>query len=231
MKIAICEDDKIFSELVYLKIKEIMENLNQKCEIDQYYQGYELLDNFRHQYNIIFQDIGLLDSNGFNIAEEIRKIDDKVVIIFLTSMTTYVYDGYKVSAYRYILKGNYETELESVIQKLNKEFKNEKSFIILKQKNEFIKIFTNDIFYIVSELRKLLIVTKEKKYEVYAKLTDYEEKLSNLKFVRTHQGYLVNSKYIKVITSDFIILDDDMQIPISRKRMNEVKMKVMEYLR
>ena len=49
-------------------------------------------------------DIEMSFVNGMEAAEEIRKLDHEVVIIFITNMPQYVMDGYKVQAFDYILK-------------------------------------------------------------------------------------------------------------------------------
>ena len=42
--------------------------------------------------------------DGMTAAEEIRKMDSEVVIIFITNMTQYAIRGYEVDALDYVLK-------------------------------------------------------------------------------------------------------------------------------
>ena len=43
-------------------------------------------------------------SNGIETAQKIREIDSNVGLIFLTSLTQYVWKGYEVNAVNYLLK-------------------------------------------------------------------------------------------------------------------------------
>ena len=49
-------------------------------------------------------DIEMKFINGMTAAEEIRRVDSKVIIIFITYMAQYAIQGYKVGALDYILK-------------------------------------------------------------------------------------------------------------------------------
>ena len=44
------------------------------------------------------------DLNGLQTAEFIRQLDKNVILIFMTGYDKFVYQGYEVKAFRYILK-------------------------------------------------------------------------------------------------------------------------------
>lgn len=46
------------------------------------------------------------DLNGLQTAEFIRQLDKNVILIFMTGYDKFVYQGYEVKAFRYILKIN-----------------------------------------------------------------------------------------------------------------------------
>ena len=55
-------------------------------------------------FDILFMDIIMDDMNGMTCARMIRQQDKLVNIVFLTSSTDYVYEGYEVNAAAYLLK-------------------------------------------------------------------------------------------------------------------------------
>ena len=228
MRIAICEDEIVVANSISEKISSILNKKKIKHGIDMFYNGNDLLDIYTEQYDILFLDIYLPDINGYNVAQKIRKIDDKVIIVFLTSSNEYVFEGYNVAAFNYILKGDFNNKIEFLIDSINKNLKTKNSYIITRNKLGSRKVLCDDIIYISSNLRKLLIATKSERITVYGKLSDYEKKLLKLNFIKPHQSYIINQKYIKAVTSESILLDDDSLIPISRVYKTETRKKVFE---
>ena len=95
MLIATCDDEVQFCKQVELYIKGLGKELGIETKCDKYISG---------KYQIIFLDIELKNENGIDIAEKIRKTNENVEIIFLTAFIQYAVDGYKVKAYRFLVK-------------------------------------------------------------------------------------------------------------------------------
>ena len=104
IKIAICEDEKEQQELLKSYIDQIFDGLSVKYELEIYNLGEELLDSYSKDIDILLLDIQMGQINGMDTARKIRELDDKVEIIFITSLIEYVLEGYEVRAYRYLIK-------------------------------------------------------------------------------------------------------------------------------
>lgn len=85
LKIAVCDDEKNIVE----KIKCDIFSYPEKCEIDGFYSGEELLLSQKN-YDIIFLDIDMKGMNGIEVAKRLREEDKNVKIIYVTSYTDYV---------------------------------------------------------------------------------------------------------------------------------------------
>lgn len=67
--------------------------------------------------------------------------------------------------------------------------------------------------------------------KVYSKLDAFEEELSDSRFLRCHQSYLVNMQYVAgIVDSDFIMIDDQM-IPIRKSGRKLIVKKYEDYLK
>ena len=80
MQIAICDDEKNIRELIGDKIKTQFP----EAEIDFYSSGDELLLSDKPM-DILFLDIQMYGRNGMETARELRKIDKRTIIIFVTA--------------------------------------------------------------------------------------------------------------------------------------------------
>ena len=72
-------------------------------------------------------DIEMKFVNGMSAAEEIRKVDSEVTIIFITNTPQYAVRGYEVGALDYILKPvpyfTFSQKLNRAVQKIKKRSK------------------------------------------------------------------------------------------------------------
>jgi DNA-binding response OmpR family regulator len=68
-------------------------------KVDSFTDGFEALENFSSGlYDLAMLDVKMPEMNGFSLYEKIKKLDDKVIICFLTATDDAYYD---------ILKKNY----------------------------------------------------------------------------------------------------------------------------
>ena len=104
VRIAICDDE----ETLILDLKEQLDRYGRETGRElcllEYHDGSELLAHYQPDLDLIFMDIRMEKVNGLKAAEEIRKVDSTVGIMFLTSLSQYVWKGYEYGAVNYLLK-------------------------------------------------------------------------------------------------------------------------------
>ena len=93
-----------------------------------------------------------------------------------------------------------------------------------------IKCQITDIIYIESIRHYLDIYTTTDVYHVRGKLADYDNRLNNYGFLRIYISYLVNVRYIYQISSKGVLLDNKKLLPVSRNRMDEIKLQYARQL-
>ena len=103
------------------------------------------------------------------------------------------------------------------------EGKSEEYFEVLI-KGKVRKILLREIYYFESCARIVFAHTRYGVVQFYGKLSDVEEKLQNKSFIRCHQRYLVNKKYIMEILKTELRLHDRF-LPISRKYQGKIKLE------
>ena len=108
MKIAICDDEKIFLKKMNNLIVSNYANPD-KLIICEFESGEQFLSQFKaNQFDVIILDIEMKELTGLDVAEKIRETDKAVIIAFLTSHQEFAPNGYEVNAFRYLLKGQPE---------------------------------------------------------------------------------------------------------------------------
>ena len=232
IKVAICDDEEIFLNDYAKVINNIKKLYSYNIEIFKFNSGEELL-NFisinEIKFNIIFLDIIMDKIDGIETAKKIRQIDTMTEIIFLTSSKDYALEGYEVKAYNYIVKSSDSIE-EKIYESIRDLYSKVNDFIVINNKSGIERIETKKIVYIESNKRKIIFNTIENEYEMYEKLDNIYEELKHRGFIKVHRSYIVNREFIKKIEAKDIITTTGEIIPISRSKLDEVKLSFMEYL-
>ncbi|WP_329904130.1 response regulator transcription factor [Porphyromonas pogonae] len=120
IRIFFCEDD----DSLGLLLKEFLETKN--FIVDLFPDGEQGFEGFPHnQYDLCILDVMMPKMDGFTLAKEIRNIDPKVPIIFLTArgMKEDVLEGFRAGADDYMSKPFSMEELllrvEAIMRRIN----------------------------------------------------------------------------------------------------------------
>ncbi|AFS78960.1 sensory transduction protein LytT [Gottschalkia acidurici 9a] len=225
MKVALCDDDKIFRDKIKNHLNTYIEEYPE-IEMFEFCCGEDLLNSYNaeHKYDILLLDVELININGLDTAEEIRKLDKNVIIIFISSYTQYVFNVFSLNAFNYLVKPFTLEEFNEVLNKAIKQHRVNYFKYSVKNNESIINLEIKDILYIEGYRRHIKVFTEDNIYESVGKLKDQEKILKSYNFVTCHQGFLVNMAYIKEISKSDIILTNGSEVPISvRKRADTIK--------
>lgn len=227
--IAICDDNAADIRKLHETIKNYLGQQGIKAKFFVYDNPDKLnsvIESNTMRFDIIFLDIIMGDMNGMTCARIIRQHDKLVNIIFLTSSTDYVYEGYEVNATGYLVKPIKIDQLARVMERAIAQIENvDKASLCITCRGVTQRIPTNDILYLESENNKVNIVLAKtaEKITVYTKLDEFEQTLLSNLFIRSHKSFLVNFLYIEKYENDRFELNNGTVIPISRKNKDKVK--------
>ena len=105
MKIAICDDEKKLRSGLKHVIEMKLQLDGVDYEIAEYECGEDLLAGIGgNPPDILFLDIEMKGLDGMETARELRKKNQDTVIVFVTAYPDFVFQGYEVRAFHYILK-------------------------------------------------------------------------------------------------------------------------------
>ena len=207
MRIGICDDDKQSRLMVRKWLKTHPETLGRSfCE---FCSGDALLEYLRaNTLDIIFLDCRMEGKDGIETARLIRKQDHRVVIILLTDFTGYARFGYGADVLDYILKQDFDARIDKVFEKALNRIKDSRiKTYLVKTSAGMVQLDISEILYIESDGRKKkLFMRSGQMFEFYSRFDDIESSLKKHGFIRPHHSFLINSKYIKRFTTNYIWL-------------------------
>ena len=236
-KVLIIEDERISA----IRLEKLIREIDDTIEVEGPLASVsEVVEHLRrhNDYDLIFADIRLSDSDVFTAFQEIMPAS---FVIFTTAYDEYAMQAIKNHGIDYLLKPIDEKDLRQAIQKLSLGVKENtgklhqvmgdmthyKERLIVYKGEELIPLQVSEILYFSKESKELLCMTAEgKQYHVRnMTMQDLEEQLNPEKFFRLNRQYFIHIRALKRITPFFnsklkvrLCHCQDEEILVSRER-------------
>ncbi len=225
MNIIICDDrqeDRVF--LNHL-LREYEKSSTEHFNITEYASGIGLCEDKEVISNcqIVFLDINMEKQDGLKTAIKIKELYPDIYIVLVTAYMSYSLEGYKVKASRFLLKDDLEHTIKECMDSLIEELHKKDCYVVFSFVEGQVRLQTDDIIYIETAKHKNVFYTKKRTYTIYKKMDEIEEELAGFGFVRVHQSFLVNMRYIEKISSYVLRLITGKEISVPKSRYQEVK--------
>ena len=198
-KVLIIEDERISA----IRLEKLIREIDDTIEVEgPLVSVLEVVEHLRrhNDYDLIFADIRLSDSDVFTAFQEIMPAS---FVIFTTAYDEYAMQAIKNHGIDYLLKPIDEKDLRQAIQKLSLGVKENtgklhqvmgdmthyKERLIVYKGEELIPLQVSEILYFSKESKELLCMTAEgKQYHVRnMTMQDLEEQLNPEKFFRLNR--------------------------------------------
>lgn len=230
VKVAICEDDIFFQDEEKKLLDSYFEKRKIEYSIQIFESGNDLLENYRNEYNIVFLDISLEGMDGIEVARQLRKRHAGAYIVFLTAYAEYSIEGYKVDAHRYLLKDdkNLKNTLFECLDSIMSNMKADVVKLNFKVQGGLLSVVPSKIIFVESKGHRLILHIRgekqiDKEYSMYERLDNLQTLLKNYGFIRIHQSYLINRKYLIDVCRYRAKLSDGTYLGISKKYYKETE--------
>lgn len=224
INIGICDDEASMRRLLRAPLEQKLQLLGADYRIFEYDCGETLLTRPETEWlDILFLDIELKQLSGMETARNLRKRDSHTLLIFVTAYPDFVFQGYEVHAFHYILKPYENQKIMKVLEQAIKELgQNREHYFTLEQKSGTTKIPAKKILAFSSDRRKIIISLEDgNKLEFYGKLDAVETDLPDY-FIRCHNRHLVNLNYVTALEKDGCTLRSQ-SFPVSRAYRQSVE--------
>lgn len=224
LTIGICEDNQIEQK----QLREMVSHIcfsREDIQIKTYTSGGEILRQVEEQQfrvDLLLLDIGIPELDGMSLAHELRKRRLDMDIIFITRSKEHIFEGYKCKAFTYILKPCTMERLSEELNRYMDELETTSECLNVNIQGSIQRVPLSEIRYIESNRRKILLHTKKQVIEFYEKMESMEELLHDKGFIRCHQSYMVQKRYVTAFGRSGIQIQD-IQIPVSRRYYDELK--------
>ena len=232
MRIAICEDEHIYLELIKNKVVEYFKERQVSINTDSYTDASLLpvkIDEGR-QYDLILMDLQMKHSDGMEIAKKLRSIGVDTPVIFVTGIEERAYQGYSVDALDYVLKKDMELRLPEALDRFMERQKT--VTIAVPNRDEGTAVIKlKDLLWVESDGRGSSLKVREsgqkKNIESRLAIGKVAEMLPKDDFVEVYKSIYVNISEIRRVDNDTVTMSDGSELPLSRRKRNDVLLAVI----
>jgi DNA-binding LytR/AlgR family response regulator len=227
LRIALCEDTPTDAEL----LAALIEIADVPHELSVFPTGEDFLAIFeKSAFDLVFLDVYMDELSGVQTAERIRELDTQVVIVFTTTSDDFTREGYRLNAYKYLLKPIAPEDVQDALDlALLKRDKAQGATIAIVTDNIPVVIPHSDIVYVEALNRKTIIYTTEADYVTTMTIDDLGKLLPPPRFLRSHRSFIVNLDHVEELESDFI-MDTGARAYIAVKNHRKIKHAYDDYL-
>lgn len=187
----------------------------------------------KNAVDVLLTDIEMPQINGLQM---INSLETKPIIILISAYREYAIDGFDSGVIDYLVKPvPYDRFLKSLVRVQNiinkkiplTEIKNDEiDRIFIKANNKLVKILFEDIVYVESLKDYLRIhISDTERYVTHSTMKNIEEKLPSY-FFRIQRSYIINTKKIKSIHGNTVLLTIGENLPISLSLKSELYKKI-----
>lgn len=233
LKVAICDDEEAMRNRIEYLARVLAEDLNTPIVCQQFSSGTALLADYPPHLDILFLDVRLSSSEtGLSVAERIRKTDAHVTIVFASSFPEYAVAGYRVQAYRFLVKPIEYPEFRREIAELFiKAAHDGEGALSIKSGSKTYAIPPSHISFIeTAPGEKVVIHCDEGDLTCTGMLTPWESKLPSHDFFRVHASFIVSLDSIRSCGKETLELVTGQVIPISKRRRKKFTETYARYI-
>lgn len=233
--IYLCDDNPVILKTYQNIIKNIAKKREIPILLKCFTDGEQLLFDFDANpttVDLIYLDILMDSMNGIEVGQRLRQMGCRAEIIYLTTTTKFVFNGYDVNAYHYILKDQVTTEkFEEIFVKVIALLEKKKKEIFRCTRKEDTRLIPFDsIYYFESFGRELTVHYDNTTFTFYSSLNKLMEKLDPNTFFRCHRSYVINLKHLNGIQAKDLVLTNSEKIPLGESYSQDLKLAFSSYL-
>lgn len=227
IRVLVCDDELLILQQISAKIKQLLP----ESQIIETTDATKLLRLLQEQvYDILLLDIDMPVITGLEIAQKMKDLPKKPLLVFVTSHDELVYDSLQFHPFGFVRKSYIETELPYILEDCKKEISSHNKHYCFHTAEGEVKLLLEDILYFESEGNYLSVHTKDSSYRFRETMTALQQALENEDFIRIHRGFFVNQAAVEVLGADDLKLTNGENLPIGRNYAEETKKSMMRYM-
>lgn len=236
INIAICDDDRAFTESVELLLCRIASEQGIAISCEVFYDGSDLIGAVMEQrmcFDLVYLDIEMDDLDGIHTALALREAEIPTLIVYLSGHEEYWKDLFRTEPFRFLSKPIEKAAFYQIFLDAYERIQKRVGYFTFFYKKFHYRIPFDRITCFESKGRVITIHLARTGIEekvplqdrFYGKMNETEKQVAamNGRFLRVHQSFLVNFDYIKALSASEVVLLDGRKFQVSEDRSKAIR--------
>lgn len=225
MNIAIVENEQKHRDYLESLLDTWSVKESYSVKIQYFISAEMLIEHSDTRFDLMFMDVELGGMDGVLAARKLRELGFEGELVFLTSFSEYVFQGYGVKALNYLLKPPTSDQIEACMDYVRRKLAQEKYTFRYRRTVHQVPLL--DILYFTSAGHYVEIVTRKERLqqiETLGKVYGFLPK----EFLFCHRTTIVNVHHIQMLKGQDLVLTDNIVLPVGPKYLQEVRLALLE---
>lgn len=230
-RVAVCEDEPALLADLCAHCQQILTKLKTQCHVEPFTSADALwtaLDTGA-AFDLLCLDILMPGITGMELALRLRERDEETSIVFITSSSEHLLQGYEVQPIGYLMKPLDPDALEKVLQ-TDLRLHHRPQTVTLRAGGHTAVLPISSIFYVESRDHGCFVHTDSGDPFFWLNLAQAEQLMPADRFCRCHNSFLVNMERIQEAGSKELLMADGSRVPIGRRYSEQFQRCFVRFL-
>ena len=224
MNVMICDDEPIYTQSIHDAISRwaARNHAEQALTLLTFRSGEELLERIQNglKADALFMDVQFRnEDNGIRITQQIHRLDPDLPVVLISNYGEYVYEGYTVSAFRYLRKPVTQADIDECMGIIWHHYcLSQQDAILFETLSQTIRLPAGSIlsFEALGHTVRIKTTKPGEGYQIRMRLAEVLKRLPDELFVQCHRSYIVNIQFVRRFTHREVSLSSGDVIPVGR---------------
>ncbi len=200
-------DDEQISREILAKLVERTTQLDLISSCENAKEARKVMASMK--IDLVFLDVEMPGISGIDLLES---IEEKPLVIFVTSKEEYAVKAFEYDAVDYLLKPLDYARFLKATSKAKDIFESRQTVqdgmtnLFVKKDNQLVKIRFSEILYIEASADYMLIYTESERFIVHITMKALNERLPPGDFARIHRTYTVRLDKIEGVEDNMVVI-------------------------
>lgn len=181
---------------------------------------------------LVLLDIYMRGKSGLEAAKELRSINDRLSIIFLTTSREYALAAYELDAAQYLVKPVSEEKLYTVMDRLMEAIEKEaQRHILLRSEGKILRVALEDIVCCEAQGKTQAVYLSDgTSIRLHTTMTALFDQLSAFpEFVKAGVAYIINLRHLQQLNAREMKMDSGRIIYLPRGAYGRLREQYFDY--
>lgn len=224
MNVIICEADPASAEALRQAVAAWVcgRQLEHAVSVTVFHSSEDLMERFEAGLRMDALLTGLQfqhEESGLRAARVIHRLDPNLPVVLISNSAEYVYEGYAVSALRFLKKPVSQQDIDECMELVWRRYLlSRRDSVLIETRAQTLRLPADSILSIEALGHNVQIKTTDEvgEYTLRKRFHEIQRLLPPDAFVRCHRSYIVHLRYVRRCTPQNVLLSNGDLIPVGR---------------